>query len=118
MIVLTWQNPYSSYGSRVRYPDGVGGLGLAPDNEQLSGRLVGHYIFSPTTRLQFDGSYAVASQDQSYSNYSVNDSLVVTVPLPENDLDGEVATGTLNTRLLFRPLDKAKRRTVLQAARP
>ena len=62
--VLTWQNPYSSYGPRVRYPEGTGGLGVAPDNEQFSGRLTGHYIFSSTTRLQIDTSYAVASQDR------------------------------------------------------
>ena len=37
--LLTWQNPYSSYGPRVAYPAGIGGLGLAPDNEQISGRL-------------------------------------------------------------------------------
>jgi MtrB/PioB family decaheme-associated outer membrane protein len=100
---LTWQNPYSSFGSRVRYPDGSGGLALAPDNEQLSGRLTGHYIFSATTRLQFDGSYAIASQDQDYLDYTVNDALLVTEPLPRGDFDGEVATGTFNAKLLMRP---------------
>ena len=103
---LTWQNPYSSYGPRVSYPDGNGGLGLAPDSEQFSGRLTGHYIFSTTTRLQFDGSYALASQDQDYLDYTVNPALVVTEPLPRNDFDGEVGTSTVNTRLLFRPLNK------------
>jgi hypothetical protein len=104
--VLTWQNPYSSYGSRVAYPEGLGGLGLAPDNEQLSGRLTGHYIFSSKTRLQFDGSYAIASQDQNFLDYTVNDALVVTEPVPNSDYDGEVATGTLKTRLMLRPMAK------------
>jgi MtrB/PioB family decaheme-associated outer membrane protein len=104
--VLTWQNPYSSYGPRVRYPEGTGGLGLAPDNEQVSGRLTGHYVFSSTMRLQLDTSYAIASQDQDYLDYTVNDALVVTEPLPQDDYDGEVAIGTVNTKLMFRPLPK------------
>ena len=104
--VLQWQNPYSSYGPDVRYPDGTGGLGLAPDNSQTSGRLTGHYLFSSTTRLQFDGSYAVASQDQDYLNYTVNDALTVTEPVPRSDFDGEVATGIFKTRLMLRPMAK------------
>ena len=104
--VLSWQNPYNSYGPRVRYPEGYGGLGLAPDNDQVSGRMTGHYIFSSTTRLQFDGSYAVASQDQNYLDYTVNPALTVTEPVPRNNYDGEVATSTANVRLLLRPLAK------------
>jgi MtrB/PioB family decaheme-associated outer membrane protein len=68
--------------------------------------LTGHYIFSPTTRLQIDSSYSVASQDQDYLDYTVNPALVVTEPLPRDDYDGEVATGTVNTKLMFRPLRK------------
>jgi MtrB/PioB family decaheme-associated outer membrane protein len=98
---LIWQNPYSAYGPNVRYPAGDGGLGLAPDNDQVGGRLTGQYVFSPTIRLQVDGSYAVASQDQSYLDYSVNPALVVNVPVPRNNFDGEVATSTFNTRLLW-----------------
>jgi len=100
---LVWQNPYSSFGERVGYPAGTGGLGLLPDNEQLSGRLVGHWLFSPQARFQFDGSYALASQDQRYLDYTVNDALVVTEPLPARDLDGEVASGTFNGKLLLMP---------------
>ena len=104
--ILIWQNPYSSFGPGVRYPEGEGGLGLAPDNNQVSGRLNGHYIFSSKTRLQFDGSYAVASQDQGYLDYTVNPALTVTEPLPRDNYDGEVATSTFNTRLLLRPMAK------------
>jgi MtrB/PioB family decaheme-associated outer membrane protein len=104
--VLTWQNPYSAYGPAVSYPEGVGGLGLAPDNEQISGRITGQYIYSPMARLQFDGSYGVASQDQDYLDYTVNPALAVTQPVPRNNFDGEVATGTFNTRMLMQPLKK------------
>jgi MtrB/PioB family decaheme-associated outer membrane protein len=104
--LLVWQNPYSSYGSDVAYPAGIGGLGLAPDNEQDSGRLMGSYLFTSQLRLQFDGSYAVATQDQNFAPYTINDALVVTVPVPRSDLNGEVATGTGNVRLLWNPLPK------------
>lgn len=102
--LLRWQNPYSSYGPRVAYPAGVGGLGTAPDNERLGGRLTGHYLFSATTRLQVDASYAVASQDQDFLDYTVNPALTISDPLPRRNLDAEVATGTVNARLLLQPL--------------
>lgn len=104
--VLIWQNPYSSYGSDVAYPAGIGGLGEAPDNDQVGGRMSGQYVLSPKVRLQVDGSYAVASQNQNFLDYSVNPALTVTVPLPQNDYDGEVDSSTFNTRLLLNPLPK------------
>ncbi len=104
--LLVWQNPYNSYGPNVAYPNGAGGLGLAPDNEQASGRLSGNYIFSARARLQFDSSYALASQDQSYADYTVNEALLVTVPVPQNDFNGEVATSTGNISLLLNPMTK------------
>jgi MtrB/PioB family decaheme-associated outer membrane protein len=104
--LLTWQNPYSSYGSAVAYPNGSGGLGLAPDNDQTSGRLTGQYLFSSKARLQFDTGYALAAQDQNYANYTVNQALLVTVPVPQNDFNGDVATTTGNVRLLLQPLPR------------
>ena len=104
--LLIWQNPYSSFSPRVRYPQGIGGLGLAPDNEQLSGRISGHLLINATARLQFDGSYGVASQDQRFADYSVNSQLEVVEPLPRNSLDGEVATSTFNATLKLRPMPR------------
>ncbi|MDH4040719.1 MAG: MtrB/PioB family decaheme-associated outer membrane protein [Gammaproteobacteria bacterium] len=104
--VLTWENPYSSYGSDVSYPAGIGGLGEAPDNDQVGGRVTGQYVFSPTIRLQVDGSYAVASQDQDFLDYSVNPALIVDVPLPRNDYGGDVDSSTFNTKLLLNPMPK------------
>lgn len=103
---LIWQNPYASFGDRVSYPAGTGGLGLAPDNEQLSGRLTGHYLLSQTVRLQFDGSYALASQNQRFPSYTVNPALAAPEPPPRADLDGEVASSTFNGKLLLRPWKK------------
>jgi MtrB/PioB family decaheme-associated outer membrane protein len=100
--LLTWQNPYSSFGPDVRYPQGIGGLGTAPDSEQLGGRFNGQYIFNPGIRLQFDGSYSITEQDQDYPGYTVNQNLEVFEPLPRTDFDGELATGTFGTRLLVR----------------
>jgi MtrB/PioB family decaheme-associated outer membrane protein len=104
--VLIWQNPYSASGRRVSYPDGIGGLGTAPDSEQLSGRITGQYIFSPTSRLQFDGSYAITEQDQRFLDYSVNPDLTVTEPLPRSDYDAELTTGAFGARLIIRPMAK------------
>jgi MtrB/PioB family decaheme-associated outer membrane protein len=97
---LSWQNPYRSFGRDY------GALGQAPDNDQVRGRLTGQYLFSATARLQFDGSYAVISQDQRYLNYSVNPQLTLQQPLPRNNYGGEVAIATANTSLLFRPMRK------------
>lgn len=99
--ILVWENPYTS-----RYPDSTGGLGLAPDNDQLQGRITGQYIISPTARLQFDGSYAVANQDQDYLDYSVNPAASITEPVPRDSFDGEAQTATLNGKLWLRPLQK------------
>ncbi|PLW66962.1 MtrB/PioB family decaheme-associated outer membrane protein [Pseudohalioglobus lutimaris] len=99
--ILIWENPY-----RSRYPDSTGGLGLAPDNDQLQGRITGQYIISPTARLQFDGSYAVANQDQKYLDYSLNPAASISEPLPRDAFDGEAQTGTLNGKLWLRPLKK------------
>ncbi|QFU76814.1 MtrB/PioB family decaheme-associated outer membrane protein [Halioglobus maricola] len=99
--ILIWENPY-----RSRTPDSMGGMSLAPDNDQLQGRITGQYIITPTARLQFDGSYAVASQDNDYLAYSVNPNAVVTTPLPRESFDGEAQTGTLNAKLWLRPINK------------
>jgi MtrB/PioB family decaheme-associated outer membrane protein len=99
--ILIWQNPY-----RSRSPDSAGGLGLAPDNEHLQGRITGQYIITPTARFQFDGSYAVTEQDQDYLDYSVNSSATIVEPLPRESFDGEAQTGTLNAKLWLRPLKK------------
>ncbi len=100
---LTWQNPYANFGDAAAYPAGTGGLAQAPDNERLSGRLVGHYIFSRTVRFQFDGSHALTTQDQDFLDYTVNNALIVNEPLPLSALDGEIASSTFNGKLLLTP---------------
>ena len=104
--LLSWQNPYSSYGSAVRYPAGTGGLGVAPDNTHGSARLSGTYLFSSTARLQFDGSYSLTEQDQDFLDYTVNQQLNISEPLPRNNLGGEVATTTFKGDLVLRPLPR------------
>ncbi|WP_187276433.1 MtrB/PioB family decaheme-associated outer membrane protein [Parahaliea maris] len=102
--LLSWQNPYSSFSPAVRYPQGYGGLALAPDNEQWSGRLSGTWLLAPTLRLSFDGYHALATQDEALLDYSVNSALNVTQPLPTASLDGEVASSVVNGKLWWRPL--------------
>lgn len=103
---LRWQNPYSSFSPRVRYPAGEGALALAPDNSQSSARLSGHYLFTPRLRLHFDGSYAVAEQNQSLLPYSANPALVTLQPPPRDSFDGEVATTHSRARLQWQPRPK------------
>ncbi len=103
---LRWQNPFGSFGPRVRYPAGTGALALAPDNNQASARLSGHYLFTPRLRLHFDGSYAVAEQDQALLPYSANPVLAVLQPLPRDSFDGEVATTHSRARLQWQPRPK------------
>jgi MtrB/PioB family decaheme-associated outer membrane protein len=104
--LLRWQNPYSSFGPNVRYPDGIAALGLAPDNERSSGRLSGHYRITPKARLQFDTSYSVTRQDQDFADYTINPLLSADIPVPLDSLDAEVATGIANVRFILRPLPK------------
>lgn len=104
--VLVWQNPYDYPDPMAAYPQGAGGLGLAPDNSQTRGRLTGQYILSPQARFQFDGSYAMLNQDQDYLDYSVNPALASATPLPRESLDGDVENATLNLALTMQPLRK------------
>ena len=98
--LLRWENPY-----RSRNTD-EGALSLAPDNSQMRGRITGQYIIAPKARVQFDGSYALASQDQEYLDYSINPAVEITEPLPRDSFDGEAVIGTLNGTLWLRPLQK------------
>ena len=101
--LLSWQNPYDIFGPSVRYPNGTGGLGLAPDNEYNLLRLLGTYRFSPTLRFQVDGSYAKTEQDQNFAPYTVNENLSAPVPVPRDSLDGELESYSLDARVFYRP---------------
>ena len=103
-----WQNPYSNFGPNVRYPAGFGGMSEEPDNEYYIGRLMGTWIITPTLRVQVDGSYAKTEQDQRFLNYTVNDALDVTEPLPRDNLDAELETSVLDARVFWNPIRKLR----------
>ncbi len=99
---LTWQNPYSSLmGPNVSYPDGVGQIGVAPDNDFHQIRVLGHYIYSPELRIIADASYSLASQDDNYLLYTINNQLI-SGALPRTSLDGEVITITAKASVFYR----------------
>jgi MtrB/PioB family decaheme-associated outer membrane protein len=104
--LLTWANPYTGLAPAADYPNGSGGLGLAPDNQLWGVRGTGVYILTPTARLQVDGSYTRNEQDQAFSAYTVNNNLIVSEPLPRDDLGGEVDNAIFNAKLLLRPLPR------------
>jgi MtrB/PioB family decaheme-associated outer membrane protein len=101
-----WQNPYNAFYGSVNYPEGQGGIGVAPDNEQNRARLMGVYTFNNKLRLQVDGSYSRTEQDQNFADYTVNPNLRIDEPLPADSLDGQVDSGVLDARLFYRPLPK------------
>lgn len=104
--ILAWQNPYNVFGPNVRYPTGVGGLGVAPDNEYSGGRLLATWFIMPRLRLQMDGSFSLTEQDQNFEPYTINENLSVSEPLPRTNLDGETETGTMDLRVFYRPMRK------------
>ena len=104
--LLEWQNPYTIFGPDVAYPNGQGGLSLAPDNEWNQGRLQAVYHVSPKLRIQLDGSFARTEQDQDFVDYTVNPNLIVTEPLPRDSFDVERDTSTLDARLYYRVTPK------------
>lgn len=105
--LLTWQNPYSAgYGPVVDYPNGIGGLALAPDNRYHRLRLTGAWLIIPKLRMQWDGSYGRTEQNADLPLYTVNPGLVVDTPVPITSLDGKVDTATLGINLIGRPLRK------------
>jgi len=104
---LQWQNPYdANYGVDVDYPNGVGQMSLAPDNQMHQFRINGNYLINPRYRIQADGSFGRASQDESFLPYSVNPSLTVNTPAPRQSLDGKVDTTTFDIGLYGRPMNK------------
>lgn len=105
--LLSWQNPYSAgFGPAVDYPNGNGGLAQAPDSQYHQLRLVGNWIIRPSLRLQLDGSFGRALQNDDFPLYTVNPGLVVYEPVPRQDLDGRLDTTTLGLKLIARPLRK------------
>ncbi len=105
--LLSWQNPYNAgYGPVVDYPNGYGGIALAPDNQFQQLRLTGNWIIMPTLRLQMDGSYARTEQDDDFPLYTVNPGLAVDEPVPRSDLNAQVDTTTLGLALVARPMRK------------
>ena len=94
--MLLWQNPYvAGFGPAVDYPNGIGGIALAPDNQYHQLRLTGTWVLSPALRLQMDGSYGRARQSDDYAAYTVNPGLLVDQAVPRSDLDGQVDTTML-----------------------
>lgn len=104
---LRWENPYSgNAGAGFDYPDGVGSLGQAPDNQAQQLRVTGHYQLQPSLLAQVDVAYQHATQDQSFEPYSVNPAATIIKGLPRDSLDGEVNTTTLNAALISTAIDR------------
>lgn len=102
---LRFQNAYlnaagTTWGiANVGYPNGVGQLGLPPDNQahQISGSL--GYAYSKDTRLAANLSLGRMTQNESFLPYTANTLLTSPIALPRSSLDGRVDTTHLDVKL-------------------
>ena len=106
---LTWANPYAGvagWDPGVDFSDGMGQLGLSPDNRFHQLMVSGGYNFTEKTR--FTGNLGIGRmlQDQSFLPYTINPALAITTPLPRTSLDGRINTTQLALNLSSRPIPK------------
>lgn len=101
---LVFQNLYSNgqatWGNAaVGFPNGLGALGLPPDNQahQLNASL--GYKLTKDTRLAGSFSYGRMTQNETFLPYTVNTGLISTGALPRSSLEGLVNTTHLDLKL-------------------
>ncbi|MDX1694734.1 MAG: MtrB/PioB family decaheme-associated outer membrane protein [Ketobacteraceae bacterium] len=102
-----WQNPYEDViSSAVDYPNGFGAKDQPADNQHHLLRTSGGYRLSERQRLEWDLSWGLSLQDETYEPYSVNEELLVSEPLPADDLNGEVSSINADLAWLITPVAK------------
>jgi MtrB/PioB family decaheme-associated outer membrane protein len=129
----TWEVPFTARGAAAPFnpiwdltagfqgpPDGVlpecvgvfgcgtGRKGQMPDNWFHQILATGGYDLPYRTRVTLGTAFSWAHQDQDYLPYTVNPELVVDIPLPRNDLDGQVFTTIVDFGITSRPLNKLR----------
>ena len=112
---LLWDNPFNLslpyvppgniWGAGASFNDGARGrMGSEPDNEAYQITFAGGYNFGMRTRVTGNFSYGKMTQDQTFLPYS---SVFPTViPLPRNNLDGEIETIYANINVSTRLTNK------------
>jgi MtrB/PioB family decaheme-associated outer membrane protein len=95
---LRWDNPFTSVPGAEQ-----GALAQPPDNSFHQVTLSGNYHFAPgRTVVAFSGAVGTIEQDDLLLPYTIN-SNIVTTPLPQAQLDGEVETTNMALTISSRP---------------
>ena len=104
---LVWDNPFNNpqWNAGANFSDGARGrMGSEPDNEAYQINFAGGYNLGQRTRLTGSISYGKMTQDQTFLPYS--NVFPSTIPLPRNNLDGEIETVYANINLSTRLTSK------------
>jgi MtrB/PioB family decaheme-associated outer membrane protein len=122
---VTWEDPYlanAAWNPNAGYPPstpcwnagnptpgcGLGRKDQAPDNWFNQIIASGGYELPWKTRIVGNTAFGWMTQDESFLPYTVNSSLVVTTPVPRNDLDGRIDTRLVNFQIASRPIEKVR----------
>ena len=114
---LRWQVPFD--GAWSPFADycvdpvangfcGTGQKGQMPDNWFHQILASGGYNLPHRTRVTLSTAFSWMLQDQGYLPYTVNQNLLVPIPLPHNDLNGEIFTSIVDFGISSRPLEKLR----------
>lgn len=103
-----FDNLYAStrWAPAASWPDGVGSIGLAPDNQAHRLKILAAYLVDPTTRATASISYSRMTQDQTFVDFTVNPGLLVATPLPRASLEGRIDSFLANLTVASRPNPK------------
>ncbi len=100
---LRWDNPFTSVAGAEQ-----AAIAQPPDNSFHQVSLSGSYRFAPgRTVVAFSGALGTIEQDDLLLPYTTN-SNIVTRPLPQTQLDGDVETTNLAVTVTARPYRKAR----------
>jgi MtrB/PioB family decaheme-associated outer membrane protein len=100
---LRFDNPFNNpqWAAGSNFSNGaVGQMGYEPDNEAFTINYQTGFNFNPTTRFTANITYGEMTQDDAFLPYSSVQPTVV--PLPRDNLDGEIDTLRANVNLFTR----------------
>jgi MtrB/PioB family decaheme-associated outer membrane protein len=106
---IIWQNPYGQHpqwAAGTGFPNGSGRLSVFPDNEFHQLRSYLAWRLSETSQFNADIALGRMEQNERFIPYTLNPNIALSIPLPNNSLEGEIDTTLVNLRLSTRPADR------------
>lgn len=104
---LVWDNPFNNpaWSPGANFDDGARGtMGYEPDNEAWQITFAGGYNLNQSTRFTANVSYGQMEQDEGFLAFS--SVFPSAIPLPRDNLGGEIETLYANLNLSTRLTDK------------